>query len=119
MATCTDFDELALKAVGGGPQNEVQNNLPNAQQELPCHGHACVQCDKCRDWYWTPYTSCCSVRKYYIRRPDATCTGCLAGSYDNRYDFDSCYGGGSYYHFFFACCFFGRHCECDDNRIPL
>lgn len=115
MAVRTDNDRYLSQVVAADPQH----GIPHAQKQLSCKGRACVRCDKCRDWYWSPYISCGSVRKFYTRRDDATCTGCLAGSYDSRYDCDCCFGGGSYYHCFLAWVCFGRHCECDDNRIPL
>ncbi|CAF0746353.1 unnamed protein product [Adineta steineri] len=97
---------------------EPQSNTQDFHQELPCNGRACIRCGKCRDWVWIDgHNQWMAERKYYIKRPDATCTGCYGGGYDSRYDSDDCCGGGSYYHFFCGCCFFGRHCECADNRL--
>ncbi|CAF0901523.1 unnamed protein product [Adineta steineri] len=99
---------------------EPQSNTKDFHQKLPCKGHACTHCGKCRDWYWTANdSSWIGGYKYYMKRPDATCTGCYGGRYDDQYDCDCCCGGGSYYHYFWACCCFGRHCECNDNRFPV
>jgi hypothetical protein len=115
MATSTNINLNPWENVA----DETQNKSPYSQEQLPCNGRACAKCGKCRDWYWTIVTSCLSYRKAYMKRADATCTGCYGGAYDSRYDCDCCFGGGSYYHYFFSYCCFGRHCECDDNRFDF
>jgi hypothetical protein len=96
MATSANINRGILVIV----TDETQNKSPYSQKELSCHGRACAQCGKCRDWYWTAYTHCFANRKAYMKRADATCTGCCGGFYDDRYDCDFCFGGGSYYHYF-------------------
>ena len=115
MAVPDNIDWYGIETINSRTQTES----PYSEKKLPCKGRACAKCGKCRDWYWALFSDFAGIRRDYMKRADATCTGCFGGAYDSQYDDETCCGGGSYWHCFLSWWCFGRHCECDDNRLTF